>query len=284
MKILNGKEIADGILENLKNKITQESLQLGLGVVLVGSDEASKIYVELKGKAAERVGIDFHKIEMGENSSEEEVLAAIAQLNADPKIQGIIVQLPLPKHLDKIKIIQALDPKKDVDGFHEENIELFFSGKERFFPVFPKAILELLKSVETQKVETRLIASLQDKNAIIICNSQEFGKTMQMALKREKISAQYFFQDDVQDNLVDFQEADILITACGVPNLIHEEMLHDGMIIIDGGITRVGDKVVGDISLDSVQNLEGFISPVPGGVGPVTIACLLQNVFEAAKK
>lgn len=274
MKNLNGRIIADRILLDLQNKIAQENLRLGLGVVLVGSDEASRIYVNLKGRAAERVGIDFRKIEMSENSSEEDVLAAISELNTDPKIQGIIVQLPLPKHLDKINIIQAIDPKKDVDGFHDENIELFFAGRERFFPVFPKAILELLKSADI---------ALKNKKAIIICNSQEFGKTMQVALKTEKISAQYFFQDDVKDSLIDFGEADILITACGVPNLISGEMLHDGMIIIDGGITRVSDKVVGDVNLASIQNLEGYISPVPGGVGPVTIACLLQNVHEAVK-
>ena len=274
MKILDGKKIAEEILGDLKNKISADNLYPGLGVVLVGSDEASKIYVSLKGKAAEKVGIDFRKIEMLENASEEEVLAEIEKLNNDSKIHGIIVQLPLPKHLDKIKIIQAIDAKKDVDGFHDENIELFFAGKERFFPVFPKALLELLKSTGEK---------LENKKAIIICNSQEFGKTMQAALKTEKISSQYFFQDDVQDGLVDLQEADILITACGKPNLISGEALKDGVTIIDGGITRVGDKVVGDVNFASVQNLSGFLSPVPGGVGPVTIACLLQNVVEATK-
>ncbi len=285
MKILNGKEIADKILADLKNKISAESLHPGLGVVLAGSDEASKIYVDLKGKAAERIGINFQKIEMLESASEEAVLEEIEKLNQDSKINGIIVQLPLPSHLDKIKIIQAIDAKKDVDGFHDENIKLFFAGKERFFPVFPKAILELIKSVETHcnACLSGRQASLRGKKAIIICNSQEFGKTMQAALKTEKISSQYFFQDDVQDGLVDLQEADILITACGKPNLISGEMLKDGVIIIDGGITRVGDKVVGDVGFASVQNLNGYLSPVPGGVGPVTIACLLQNVVTATK-
>jgi methylenetetrahydrofolate dehydrogenase (NADP+)/methenyltetrahydrofolate cyclohydrolase len=288
MEVLDGRKIADNILADLKNKLEQEKLHPVLGVVLVGTDEASRIYVNLKERAAEKVGIGFCKIEMNENSSEEEILQKITELNNDSEINGIIVQLPLPKQLDKIKIIQTIDPKKDVDGFHEDNIELFFAGKERFFPVFPKAILELIKSagtqnVETQNVETRLIASLRGKKAIIICNSQEFGKTMQAVLKGEKISAQYFFQDDVQDNLVDFSEADIVITACGVPNLIQGEMLQDGVVVIDGGITRVGDKVVGDVDVESVKFLNGFISPVPGGVGPVTIACLLQNTYLATK-
>jgi len=274
MKILNGKEIADKILDDLKNKIAQENLQLGLGVVLVGSDEASKIYVSLKGKAAEKVGIAFHKIEMSENSSEEAVLAEIFKLNADPKIDGIIVQLPLPSQLDRTKIIQAIDVKKDVDGFHPENVEAFLAGKERFFPVFPKALLELLRSAGE---------SLKNKKAAIICNSQEFGKTMRLVLEREGILAQYFFHEDMHDGLVDLRDADIVITACGEANLIQGKMLKDGVIIIDGGITRVNEKVVGDVDFASMQNLAGHISPVPGGVGPMTIACLLQNVYLATK-
>jgi len=275
MEILDGKKIADAILEELKSKILEENLHPVLGVILVGENEASKIYVDLKGKAAEKVGIGFRKIEMSENVSEEEVLNKITELNEDAEVNGVIVQLPLPKHLDKIKIIQAIDAKKDVDGFHAENIELFFASQERFFPVFPKALLELLKSTGEK---------LAGKKAVIICNSQEFGKTMQIVLQREKVSSQYFFRDDVEENLVDFQDADILITACGVPNLIQGELLKAGVIVIDGGITRVGDKVVGDVNVSSVQNLEGYLSPVPGGVGPVTIACLLQNVYWSAKK
>ncbi|MDP1620611.1 MAG: bifunctional 5,10-methylenetetrahydrofolate dehydrogenase/5,10-methenyltetrahydrofolate cyclohydrolase, partial [bacterium] len=270
MEILNGKKIADEILDDLQDKIKQEDLQPGLGVVLVGSDEASQIYVNLKGKAAEKAGIVFRKIGMDEKASESEVLAAISRLNADPGINGIIVQLPLPGHLDKIKIIQAIDPEKDVDGFHEENIDLFFAGRERFFPVFPGAILELLKSAGEK---------LENKEAAIICNSQEFGKAMRSALGREGVAARYFFRDDIQDNLVDLKDFDIIITACGEPDLIQGGMLKDGMIIIDGGITRVGDKVVGDVDPVSVQSLAGHISPVPGGVGPVTIVCLLRNVY-----
>ncbi|MDP1884513.1 MAG: bifunctional 5,10-methylenetetrahydrofolate dehydrogenase/5,10-methenyltetrahydrofolate cyclohydrolase [Candidatus Moranbacteria bacterium] len=274
MEILNGKKIADRILEDLRNKILQENLNPGLGVVLVGSDEASRIYVSLKGKAAEKVGIGFRKIEMDEKSSESEVLAEISKLNADPEISGIIVQLPLPSQLDKIRIIQAIDPEKDVDGFHEENIGLFFAGRERFFPVFPGAILELLESVGEK---------LENKEAAIICNSQEFGKAMRSALGREGVAARYFFRDDIQDNLVDLKDFDIVITACGAPGLVRGEMLRGGAIVIDGGITKLENKVLGDVDFDSVKDLPGHLSPVPGGVGPVTIACLLRNVYLAAK-
>jgi len=283
MKILNGKAIADAILADLRNQIMDEDLTPGLGVVLVGSDEASKIYVNLKGKAAEKVGVSFRKIEMSNDASEEEVLEAIEELNNDPKIQGIIVQLPLPGHLDKLKIIQTIDPKKDVDGFHDENIKLFFEGEERFFPVFPKAILELIKSVpKVQPSEDRRLNLRRD--AVIICNSQEFGRTMQVTLEKENIFAQYFFREDIHDNLDKIKNADILITACGEPDLIQGEMLKQGVIIIDGGISRIDEKVVGDIDPQSVEYLDGYLSPVPGGVGPVTIACLLHNVVEATKK
>lgn len=275
MNLLDGKKIAEVILVDLKNKIIAKKIRPELGVVLVGSDEASQIYVNLKGKAAERVGIGFRKIAMSEKSSEADVLKEIEKLNLDSEINGIIVQLPLPSHLDKIKIIQAIDPKKDVDGFHSENINLFFAGRERFAPVFPSALMQLLKSTKEK---------LENKKALVICNSQEFGKAMQMSLERENILAQYCFLDDVQNNLVDLRDADVIITACGAPNLIQEEMLKDGVIIIDGGITRVENRVVGDVYFESVKNLNGYLSPVPGGVGPVTIACLLANVCAAVEK
>ncbi|MDO8240456.1 MAG: bifunctional 5,10-methylenetetrahydrofolate dehydrogenase/5,10-methenyltetrahydrofolate cyclohydrolase [Candidatus Moranbacteria bacterium] len=274
MQILEGKKIAEAILLEVKNKITADQAHPQLGVVLVGADEASKIYVNLKGKAAEKNGIGFRKIEMADTVSEKDLLDAIYDLNADETISGIIVQLPLPEHLDKNKIIQAIDPKKDVDGFHSENIALFFSGQERFAPVFPNALMELLKS--TGK-------NLANKKAVIICNSQEFGQTMQVALQKENITSQYFFRADMSENINVIKDADIIITACGEPNLISGEMLKDGVIIIDGGITKVGDKVLGDVDFASVQNMDGFISPVPGGVGPVTIACLLRNVYLANK-
>lgn len=274
MNILSGKKIAEAILLEVKNKIDAEKLRPVLGVILVGSDEASKIYVKLKGEAAEKIGIGFRKIELTTDVSEQELLAAIATFNADESVNGIIVQLPLPEHLDKLKIIQAIDPKKDVDGFHNENISLFFAGQARFFPVFPNALLELLKSTKE---------SLENKKAIIICNSQEFGQTMQTALQKEGVVAQYFFRADIPVNVDRIKDANIIITACGVPNLIPGEMLRDGVTVIDGGITRVGDKVVGDVDFESVKNLKGYLSPVPGGVGPVTIACLLRNVYLAAK-
>jgi methylenetetrahydrofolate dehydrogenase (NADP+)/methenyltetrahydrofolate cyclohydrolase len=282
MDILSGKKIASEILFEVKNEIDANNLHPILGVILVGSDEASRIYVKLKGEAAQKNNIGFQKIEMAADVSEQDLLVAIASLNADEKINGIIVQLPLPEHLDKLKIIQAIDPRKDVDGFHKENIALFLNGQERFSPVFPNAMLEILKSVpKVQPSENRRF-NLRRK-AVIICNSQEFGQMMQAVLKKSGVDAQYFFRNELLNNLINVKNADIIITACGEPSLIKGEMLKSGVIIIDGGITRVGDKVVGDVDSESAQNLSGYLSPVPGGVGPVTIACLLRNVYLASK-
>lgn len=278
MQIICGKEISEAILEDTKRKIEEEKLQPTIGVVLVGDDAASKIYVSLKEKAAQKIGIKFHKIEMQSETKESEILEVIEKMNADENIDGIIVQLPLPDHLDKINIIQSIDPQKDVDGFNDENIELFFAGHPRFYPVFPQAILKVIEFVAKNNN-----IKLDGKNAIIIGNSQEFGRTMQKSLKNKNIIARYFFQDDVEDNAIDFAQADIIVTACGVPNLISEKELKRDVIIVDGGITRINDKVVGDVDNSWVQKEQGYVSPVPGGVGPVTIACLLQNVYLASR-
>jgi methylenetetrahydrofolate dehydrogenase (NADP+)/methenyltetrahydrofolate cyclohydrolase len=265
MNILNGKKIAGAILKELKKKIKEEKLSPVLAVILIGSDEASHIYVTLKGKAAKGVGIGFERIDMKDDVTEEEVLKKIQELNTDAKISGIIVQLPLPAHLDKNRIIQSISPEKDVDGF---------SLQKTFPPVFPHAILELLKSSGQD---------LKSKNAIILCYSQEFGGTMQEILEGEGMIAQYVFRFQIPEKLDDIKMADVVISACGQKNLICADMVKEGVIIIDGGIVRVDKKVRGDVDSDSLKSFSGYLSSVPGGVGPVTIACLLRNAYLAAK-
>ncbi len=274
-EIINGKEISKKILARVKKNIEKENLKPSLAVILVGQDEASKIYVSLKEKAAREVGIDFRKFEFPETVSEAEILEKIDELNRDENIVGIIVQLPLPSHLDKNKIINFIRPEKDVDGFHPENIGLFFEGRERFFPVLPKAVLEMLRATEI---------NLNNADAIVIANSDEFGKTMEFALEENGTFADYILKEEISNNLEEIKTKDIVITACGVPGLIKGDMLKEGAIVIDGGITRAGDKVVGDVDFESVKNIASFLSPVPGGVGPVTIACLLENVYLAAHR
>jgi methylenetetrahydrofolate dehydrogenase (NADP+) / methenyltetrahydrofolate cyclohydrolase len=275
MILLEGKKIAEKILAEIKKEIAESESRPGLGVVLVGNDEASRIYVSLKEKAAQQIGINFRKIKLPEGTSEKLILEEIEKLNSDKNIHGIIVQLPLPEGLNKEKIINAIDPKKDADGFISENLKKFFEGRTEIFPVFPSAILELIKSSKQK---------LNCKKAIILGNSEEFGKSMDFMLRNEGIESGYILRENFNKNLERIKQADILITACGEADLIKSEMLKDDVIVIDGGITKIDEKVVGDVDFKSVEFRNIFLTPVPGGVGPVTIACLLRNVWLEYKK
>lgn len=257
MKLLKGKIVADKILRDLKIRIAKKKKKPGLAVILVGDNKASKLYVALKEKAANAVGINFHLIQFNKSESEKTILKEIKELDVDPMTHGIIVQLPLPKKFNTQKIIDAIGPKKDADGF---------SGKN---PVFPQAILKLIES-SGQK--------LKNKKAIVIANSKIFGEMMSETLKSKKINAEYILAKKPKSNLEKIKEADIVITAVGKSKLIRGVMLKKGAIVIDGGITKRGKKVLGDVDFESVSKVAGWLSPVPGGVGPVTIACLLQNV------
>lgn len=276
MELIKGKIIADKILENISQKIKDEKLNPGLAVILIGDDEASKTYVRLKEKAAEKIGISFSLLKYKNDVTEKEVLEKINQLNNDAKTCGIIIQLPLPNHLNKLKIISAISPKKDADGFHPDNLKLFFSGKASLNPVFPSAIVKILESIPKSQ------SSEAGKYAVIIANSESFGQVMRKSLENIGIRAENLSCGALGMNNQKIKQAGIIITACGIPGLVKGNMVKKGAIIIDGGIARVGDKVKGDIDLDSVREIAGFISPVPGGVGPVTVACLLENVYRVA--
>jgi methylenetetrahydrofolate dehydrogenase (NADP+)/methenyltetrahydrofolate cyclohydrolase len=265
MKFLLGKPIADDILKRLREALFELEEKPGLAVILIGNDEASKLYVDLKEKKAKEVGIEFYKYILTENDKQEDVLALIKILNDDPDINGVIVQLPLPIRFETEKIISAIDPAKDVDGF---------SAKEKLLPVFSMAIMKLIESSEE---------NLGGKNAVVVVNSKEFGENMSKVLQKKKISAQWIFSNELEKNLDKIKEADILISAVGKSGIIKGEMLKDGAIVIDGGISKIGKKVLGDVDFSSVREREIFLSPVPGGVGPVTIACLLSNVYLAFK-
>lgn len=275
MRILNGKKISQDILLNLKKKIAKEKVKPGLGVVLVGNNKASQIYVGLKGKACQEVGINFNLVKLSGKCSDEKVLEKIEKLNKDKSIHGIIVQLPLPKPLNKSKIIGAIDPRKDVDGFHKNNVKLFLQNKNRFVPVFPGAILKLIEASRRKIAKSK---------AIIIANSKEFGEIMKILLNRKGAQTDYTLRKDIGKNLEKIKKADIIVSACGIPNLVNGEMMKNGAVVIDGGIVKKGKKTLGDVDLESTKKMSGFISPVPGGVGPVTVAMLLQNTFEAMKK
>lgn len=274
MDILYGKPVAVGILAELKEKISKEKLPAGLAVILIGEDKASQIYVDLKKKKAKEIGMDFSLFSFSKDTQEEEIIAKIKNLNEDARINGIIVQLPLPEKFDTQHIINAISPEKDVDGFHPESIEKFKSDENALWPVFPKAIVNLLESNSGDFV---------GKKAVVVVNSEKFGEVMKIALKKKQIESEYIFSDDIVANVDKIRDADIVVTAVGQPGIIKGNMLKQDVIVIDGGITEEDGKVLGDVDVESVENISGQVSPVPGGVGPVTIACLLENTYLAYK-
>lgn len=268
MKTLKGRPIAEKIISDLKESIERENLKPSLAVVLVGSDPASKIYVSLKQEAAENSGIGFELTQFSEEVSEEEILSAVQKLNLDGKTSGIIVQLPLPAKLDTQKIIDAIDPKKDVDGFSVQ------SETPMLKPVFPGAIMLLLESSGQE---------INGKRAVVLSNSHKFGSIMAGTLEQQGAIAEYILSSELENNLEKIKQADIIVSAIGKPKTVTGGMIKEGVIIIDGGISKDGKKVLGDVDEESVKGKASFLSPVPGGVGPVTIACLLRNVYKAAK-
>jgi methylenetetrahydrofolate dehydrogenase (NADP+)/methenyltetrahydrofolate cyclohydrolase len=274
MKLLLGKPIADDILNRLKSDISLRGEKPGLAVILIGNDQASHLYVSLKEKTACAIGMNFFRFDLAEKVPENEVLNLIQKLNVDDKIHGIIVQLPLPNDLNVEKVISSINPEKDVDGFSAENVSNFLQGIKKIEPVFPHAIMLLIESSGE---------ILKGKNAVVIANSDEFGKIMTVALEQKNISAEYFLAKKISASIDTIREADIVVSAVGSPGLLNGQMLKEGVIIIDGGIEKVDGKVIGDVDFPSIKEKNGFISPVPGGVGPVTIACLLENVCIAFK-
>ena len=276
MKLLEGKLIADRMLTRLENDIREQHLHPGLGVILVGDDAASHLYVTLKERAAERIGIRIEKKLFLENTAQSDIEQAIDTFNGDSSLHGILVQVPLPAHIDTEAIINRMHIDKDVDGFHPENERRFLAGESAFFPVFPHAIVELIRSSREP---------LRGKRAVVVGNSWRFGDMMCQVLSREGVEAKHIpcVECASEQGLRELKSADIVVAACGKERTITGVMLKPGTIVIDGGIVKDGARVLGDVDRTSVEELEGFLSPVPGGVGPVTIACLLSNVVEAAK-
>lgn len=265
MILLYGKPIADKILDRLKSDISMSKKKPGLAVILVGKDEASHLYVSLKEKKAGEIGMNFQRFDLAENVSENDIIDLIQKLNDDENTHGIIVQLPLPNNFNTEKIILRISSEKDVDGFSE---------KSELVPVFPHAILLLMESSEE---------TLERKKAIIIANSDEFGQTMAKVLLRNNIQAEYLIAKNMSENMNKIKEAEIIISAVGSRGFLKGEMLKDNVIVIDGGIEKFNGKVVGDVDPTSLKVKNGFLSPVPGGVGPLTIACLLENTYLAFK-
>lgn len=269
--ILDGKKVSEKILENVKNKVQSMDVKPHLVVILVGEDPASKIYVRNKQKAAEKVGITSSVINFAESITEDELVAKIEELNADPEITGILVQLPLPKHIDKNKIVTVISPKKDVDGFTPENVGKLAIGIEPYFyPATPQGILMLLDEYSI---------NLEGADAVVVGRSNIVGKPMaQMLLQRNAtVTACHSYTKDIEEKI---KTADILISAVG-KKIVRCKMVKKNSVVVDVGIFKDSNgQLTGDVDFDYVSSSAGYISPVPGGVGPMTIASLMYNASK----
>ena len=276
--IIDGKKTATELREELKKKITKLKSTFnavpGLTVILVGEDPASKIYVKNKEKFAKEVGIDSEVIRYPENVEEKVVLDKIKDLNRNKKISGILVQLPLPKHIDKRKVIETILPGKDVDGFHPVNVGNLSSGYESNIPCTPLGCYLLLKKAEK---------NLSGKHAVVIGRSNLNGKPMTQLLLKENCTVT-ITHSKTKDLKAECNRADIIIAAVGRPKLVKSDWVKKGAIVIDVGINKTDSGIVGDVDFEEVSKVAKAITPVPGGVGPMTIACLLSNTVECFKK
>jgi len=286
MTILDGKQTANDIKTELAVRVDQLILQgkrpPHLAAVLVGNDGASLTYVGSKVRSCERIGYESTLIQLPEETTEAELLQQIDRLNANAAVDGFIVQLPLPKHIDEEKVLMAIDPDKDVDGFHPTNFGKMALDMESFIPATPYGIMELLR---------RYQIDISGKHAVVIGRSHIVGRPMSILLSRKSSpgNATVILTHSRTKNLAAItKEADIVVSALGVPNFLKDDMVKEGAIIIDVGITRVPDAsnpkgyvITGDVDYERVKEKASFITPVPGGVGPMTIAMLLQNTYLA---
>lgn len=275
-KIIDGKAIAEEIKSELAADIAElrkDGIMPGLAVVLVGENPASQVYVRQKEKACGELGIASYKHERAASISEDELLQLVETLNADPEVDGILVQLPLPEHIDSKKVLAAIDPAKDIDGFHPVNIGNLVIGEPLFVPCTPAGILELLK---------RTGVELKGKEAVIVGRSNIVGKPVALLLLQEHATVT-ICHTRTRDLGEVTRRAEVLVVAAGRPQVVTADMVSDGVVVIDVGVNRLDDKLVGDVDFEGVKEKAAAITPVPGGVGPMTIAMLMSNTVRAAK-
>lgn len=278
-KIVDGKSFALKIRSDVKQKVSelkQLGVVPGLAVIIVGEDPASRVYVNSKKKACGEAGIYSEEYSLPENITQDEIISLIKTLNHKPEINGILVQLPLPGHLDEKAALDCIKPEKDVDGFHSVNVGNLVLGRECFIPCTPAGVMEILKEYEV---------SIQGKECVIVGRSNIVGKPQAHLLLNMNGTVTICHSKTCR--LSDLcKRADILVAAVGKPNFITADMIKPGATVIDVGINRVegSKKIVGDVDFESVKEVAGLITPVPGGVGPMTIAMLLNNTVIAASK
>lgn len=276
-KIIDGKETARQIREGIKRQVErlkETGMIPGLAVILVGSDPASQVYVDHKEKACKEVGFYSKVFRLAADTTQKELLALIERLNNDEKIYGILVQLPLPTHLDEKEVLNKISPKKDVDGFHPLNAGALFIGEKSLVPCTPKGCIHLIKQTGID---------LKGKKAVVIGRSNIVGKPVAILLLNENATVT-ICHSRTQNLKAEVLAADVVVAAVGRPNFITGDMIKPGAVVIDVGINRLDDgKLVGDVEFVTAKENAGWITPVPGGVGPMTIAMLLQNTLEAAQ-
>ena len=269
---IDGKQISAQIKDELKERVEKENLEVTLAVIQVGNDPASTVYVGNKKKACEYIGIRSLAYELPEETPEEELLQLIKELNDRDDVNGILVQLPLPAHMDEDKVIQTISPKKDVDGFHPQSVGALSIGQPGFVSCTPAGVIQLLK---------RTGVEINGKECVIVGRSNIVGKPMALLMLRENatVTVCHSHTKDLKEVT---KRADILIVAIGKPKFITKEYVKDGAVVIDVGIHRGADgKLCGDVDYDDVAPITYVITPVPGGVGPMTIAMLMNNCVEA---
>ena len=277
MILIDGKKAAAELRDELKNEVSElkekHNKVPGLTVILIGDLTPSQIYVRNKEKSANEVGLKSEVIKYPDAVEEEVVLNKIKELNEDDTVSGILVQLPLPKHIDKQKVIETIDPSKDVDGFHPMNVGNLSSGYESSVPCTPLGCYLLIKKIEP---------NLSGKKAVVVGRSNLNGKPMTQLLLKENCTVT-ITHSKTKDLKAECLEADIIVAAVGIPELVKGDWVKEGTIVIDVGINKVGDNIVGDVDFDAVKEKSKAITPVPGGVGPMTIACLLKNTLDCFK-
>lgn len=275
-KILNGKEVSARIKDELKDKVTElkkDGIFPGLAVVLVGNDPASRVYVNSKKKACEFIGIESFEFTLPEDATEQQLLELVYKLNPDKQVNGILVQLPLPKHINEENIINAINPSKDVDAFHPANVGRIMTGNPIFLPCTPAGVMELIHESGID---------VKGKECVVVGRSNIVGKPQAMLLLAEHGTVTICHSRTV--NLEEVcKRADILVAAVGKPEFVKGNMIKPGAVVIDVGINRVDGKIVGDVEFSSASEVASAITPVPGGVGPMTIAMLMKNTVKAAE-
>jgi methylenetetrahydrofolate dehydrogenase (NADP+) / methenyltetrahydrofolate cyclohydrolase len=278
-KVIDGKLIAEQTRNSVAEAVLVFRESTGivpqLAAVLVGDDPASQVYVRNKEKACEKAGMASTLHRLAESTSQGELLDLVQRLNADPAVHGILVQLPLPKQIDTTAILDAVHPLKDVDAFHPENVGLMLQGRPRFLPCTPAGVMKMLEVSGT---------ATAGQHAVVIGRSDIVGKPMAALLLQKGADATVTVCHSRTKNMAAIcREADILVAAVGIPEFVRGDMIRPGAVVIDVGINRVGDRLVGDVHYAEASDVASAITPVPGGVGPMTIAMLLQNTLKAAR-